>query len=341
MTADEPVLIWGAGAIGGTIGAYLSRAGRRVVFVDVVEDHVAAIARGELAIEGPIDSFTSGGVAVTPDNVKGTFPVVLLSVKSHHTADAARALAPHVAADGIVVSLQNGLNELAIADIVGNERTVGAFVNFSADWLEPGRILYAARSPLIVGELDGRITPRLEVLRDLLKVFEPDTHASDNVFGYLWGKSAYTTFQTYSAIANAPMAEFMSDPHVRPALNGLIREVLTLAVAEGVRPVGFQGYDPEAFLSADERAMDRSLLANREFKLRSAKKYSGYWRDLAVRKRPTDITAQFAPILAIAARRGHGMPLVKRLLDLVGAVERGERAIGPELADELIAVHAA
>ena len=338
MTAIEPVLMWGAGAIGGTIGAYLVRAGRDVVFVDVVPEHVAAINRGALTIEGPLDGFTVKGRALTPDAVAGVFPLVFLAVKSNHTMEATRALAPHVADGGTVVSLQNGLNELLIADVVGRERTLGAFVNFSADWLEPGRIMYGARSPLVVGELDGRITPRVEAVAELLRLFEPEASATDNVFGYLWGKSSYSTFQSYSALADAPMAEFMADPHWRPPLIGLFREVLQLAVAEGARPIGFQGYDPDAFLSGDDAATDRSLMANREFKLRSAKKYSGYWRDLAVRKRPTDITAQFAPIRALAAKRGHRMPLVDKLLALIGAVERGERPLGPAIAEEVRAL---
>ena len=81
--------------------------------------------------------------------------------KAHHTGVAVRTLAPHLAAGGYVVSAQNGLNELAIAEVVGAERTVGAFVNFGADYLEPGVILYGGHGAVVVGEIDGRITPRV------------------------------------------------------------------------------------------------------------------------------------------------------------------------------------
>ena len=70
------------------------------------------------------------------------------------------ALVPHLADDGHVVSLQNGLCERAIADIVGRARTIGAFVNFGADWIAPGRILYSNRGAVALGEIDGTITPR-------------------------------------------------------------------------------------------------------------------------------------------------------------------------------------
>ena len=69
-------------------------------------------------------------------------------------------LEPHLAADGFVLSAQNGLNELAIAEQVGAERTMGCFVNFGADWHGPGQILFGNRSAVVVGEIDGTIRER-------------------------------------------------------------------------------------------------------------------------------------------------------------------------------------
>ncbi|MCB0050398.1 MAG: hypothetical protein KDE24_12755, partial [Caldilinea sp.] len=99
--------------------------------------------------------------AFTPETMTGHFDHILLCVKAQDTADAARALAPHLAEGGYVVSLQNGLNELVIAGVVGRERTVGAFVNFGADYLEPGLVLYGGRGAVVLGELDGRRTERI------------------------------------------------------------------------------------------------------------------------------------------------------------------------------------
>lgn len=334
--APSPILIWGAGAIGGTVGAFLVRAGHRVVFVDLVAEHVARIAAGELSIEGPIASFTSGGPALTPEQVHGQYELILLAVKSHHTEQAARALAPHLVPDGAVVSLQNGLNELRIADIVGAQRTIGCFVNFSADWLAPGRITYGARSPLTIGELDGRVTPRILALHRLLLDFEQDTHVTDNIFGYLWGKNAYATFLAVSALTNEEMPDFMREARLQPLIYALIREVLRVAVADGVKPLGFQGYDPQAFLSGNAQAMHASLMANCAFKQRSAKKHSGYWRDLAVRKRETDITAQLDPARERAAHHRLAIPLVDRMLAQIGRIERREVEQGMHLVEELL-----
>lgn len=184
----EPLLIWGAGAIGGTLGAYLARAGHEVLLVDQVAEHVAACSRG-LAIEGPVGAFVQPVPAVTPAEVEGRFSRIVLAVKAHHTEGAMDALAPHLSDDGFVLSAQNGLNELAIAARVGPERTMGCFVNFGADWLGPGRILYGNRSAVVVGEIDGTIRERTRTMHALLQDFEPDAVLTDNVWGYLWGSS--------------------------------------------------------------------------------------------------------------------------------------------------------
>src|SRR2546428_9239301 len=105
-------LIWGAGAIGGTIGAHLARAGHHITLVDRAQDHVAALSTAGLRIEGPLAEFVVRIPAFTPDALPGEFEHVLLAVKAPDTEAAPRPLARHLTAEGDVVSLQNGLNEI-------------------------------------------------------------------------------------------------------------------------------------------------------------------------------------------------------------------------------------
>src|SRR5262245_9059046 len=138
MPADATTmrsLIWGAGAIGGTLGAYLARGGGDVTMVDTVVEHVDAIAGAGLRVTGPIAGFTVRVPAFTPQALDGVWDEIILATKAHHTGVAVRALLPHLGPNGCVVSAQNGLNEIAIAEVVGAGRTVGAFVNFGADYI--------------------------------------------------------------------------------------------------------------------------------------------------------------------------------------------------------------
>lgn len=332
----DSIVIWGSGAIGGTIGAHLSRAGHEVLFVDTVPEHVAAIEAGRLAIEGPVAQFTTGGRAATPDKVTGRHKLIILAVKAHHTEAATRALAPHVAEDGAVVSCQNGLNELVIADIVGRPRTIGAFVNFGADYLEPGRIMYGVRGAVVVGELDGARTPRITALHAALRdSFEPDAVLSDNIFGYLWGKAGYGAILKSSALTNDSIADFIADPARKALVIGLVREILSVAAAEKVTPLGFDGFEPIPFTGTDMAAIEACMARMVAYNRGSAKSHSGIWRDLAVRKRPTDVAAQLAPVRAAARRHGVPTPLADKLVELITGIEQGRLEQGGALGDAL------
>lgn len=129
----DDVVIWGAGAIGGTVGAYLARAGKDPLLVDADPAHVAALNAAGISITGPIDEFSVAVRAVTPDRVKGPLTRVMLAVKGQHSDAASRAIAPLLAPDGCVLSLQNGLNGEAIGGNVGTGRVLLALVNFASD----------------------------------------------------------------------------------------------------------------------------------------------------------------------------------------------------------------
>ena len=131
-------VVVGGGAIGGTVAAALVRDGHDVLVCDADPDHVEAINRDGLAIEGPVEEYTVRVPAVSPDDLPAELDHVLLAVKAHHTRDAMKTIAPRLAPNGYVVSLQNGLNEPEIVAAVGEGRVVGAFVNFGADVVGPG-----------------------------------------------------------------------------------------------------------------------------------------------------------------------------------------------------------
>ncbi|MBM9594310.1 ketopantoate reductase family protein [Roseitranquillus sediminis] len=333
----EPILIWGAGAIGGILGAYLARAGHAVHMVDIVEDHVRAMHEGGLRIEGPVEEFTQRLPASTPSELTGRFSRIILAVKAHHTGEALDMLVPHLAPGGLVVSAQNGLNEIAIAERIGTENTVGCFVNYGADWLEPGRILYGNRAAVAVGELDGRITDRVREIHALLRIVEPDAVLTDNIWGYLWGKLGYGALLFATALTPLSMSDAMARPDHRPVYEALGHEVMRLAAAQGIRPLGFNGFDPDAFLRADRAGMAASLDAMVEHNRHTAKTHSGIWRDLAVRKRRTEVDAQVGLLVDLGRQHGVETPALARLVELIHDLEDGRREQSADLVDRMVA----
>ena len=331
------ILIWGAGAIGGTLGAYMARAGEDVLLVDVVPEHVAAINAQGLSIEGPVETFTQPMTAKLPADVTGSFQTVILAVKAQHTAAAVEAIMPFLAADGYIVSAQNGLNELTIGRMIGADRTIGCFVNFGADWLEPGKILLGNRGKVAIGELDGAVTERVKEVHRLFSLYEPDAELTSNIWGYLWGKMGYGGMLFATALTPASMSDNFASAKHAPVFEGLGREVMAVARARGVTPLGFNGFDPQAFMpGATSDDARRSIAAMEEHNRHTAKTHSGVWRDIAVRKRKTEVDAQFAIIADLASEVGVATPLTLRLIELVHDVENG-RPQSWDVLDELLA----
>jgi 2-dehydropantoate 2-reductase len=334
----EPVVIWGAGAIGGTLGAYWARAGVPVLLVDLDADHVEACRAQGLQIEGPIDTFTQVIPAVAPDELAGTYGRIVLAVKAHQTVDALAALKPHLREDGYVLSAQNGLNEITIAQTIGNERTMGCFVNFGADWMGPGRILYGNRGAIVVGEIDGRVRDRTRDMFELLKQFDSDAVLTEDIWGYLWGKLAYGAMLFGTALTGDSMSVNFADPQRKPVWQALGREVVSVAHARGVRPRGFGEVRPEAFApGAPKSDADRVIAWLADYTSQTAKTHSGIYRDLAVRRRRTEVDAQIGIIAKLAREQGIPTQALDHLVALIHDVEDGQRDLSLDTLKEFIA----
>src|SRR5712671_1534425 len=331
----EELVIWGAGAIGGTIGAALARAGANPLLVDAEAAHVAAMNAAGLKITGPIEDYATPVRAALPDQVCGPLRRVMLAVKGQHTGAAARMIAPLLAADGSVLSLQNGLNGAAIADAVGAARVVLALVDFASDYIEPSVIHYGGRGSVYVGESNGQITPRVKNYVTLLKDFDHAIEATDNVLGLLWGKIAYGGLLTATALTNDTMADVLSDRRWQEALARTGREIVLAAKAGGIVPVGVDGFDADAFAAGDAKRTAASCDAMAEHYRHSAKTRSGIWRDLAVRKRKTEVETLLAPVIAAGKAHGVATPTVERLAAMIAEMESGTRDFSQENLAEL------
>jgi len=315
-------VIVGAGAIGGTLGHHLARAGHEVTVVDADAEHVRAVREHGLVVRrGEERTAAPVAAALTPDE-PGPESVgrVLLAVKAQATGRALDWVAPRLAPDGFVVSLQNGLNEQIIAERVGVERTVGAFVNLFADVVGPGEIRDGGLGALVVGEVDGRDSARVrEVVADL-QAWGP-AQATANVSGYLWSKLGFGAMLVATALADAPMAELI-DRH-RGVMHALAAEVYAVAAAEGIALEPFDAFVPAPYAGDDAAAKDAATDALVAWLRTQAKDRSGIWRDIAVRRRPTEVPTHYRPVLDRAARLGIAVPGLERMVAQIGELEAG------------------
>ena len=329
--------IVGAGAIGGVSGAYLIQAGHDVTFVDLEEEHVRVINERGLTIEGIRGTFTVPAKAIHPRDLQGPLQTVIIAVKALHTETAARQMLPHLADDGYIVSLQNGLNEETIASVVGKERTVGAHINWAADYLEPGRILHGGTGSFYLGELDGRITPRVQKLARVFSDFT-DTRVTDNIWGYLWSKHSLASITYATAIVDADVVDVLAGEEHRRTVIATVAESIETAARNGITLQPFDGFEPDLMRPKTPAEWERavaSIDAILDAEWRQLKRRSGIWRDLAVRKRKTEVDLRVTDLARRGRAAGVDMSLNEKLADIVHEIEEGKRPLAWENLSEL------
>jgi 2-dehydropantoate 2-reductase len=236
-----PLVVAGAGALGSVFGGLLARAGHDVILVGR-GPHMAAVARDGLRIEGLFGDHVVHGLATVADvgAMKGTFDTVLLTVKSYDTAAMVRAMAPHLAPDGCLISLQNGLGNVEQAeDVLGRARVVGARVIFGAELLAPGHVrVTVIAAPVLVGSPDPHDAERAALARTWARRFADagiPSEPTDNLFGELWAKVFYNAaLNPLGALLRVPYGHLPDDPDTRALMDRLIEEAFAVARASGV-----------------------------------------------------------------------------------------------------------
>jgi 2-dehydropantoate 2-reductase len=190
------VLVMGAGAIGSVFGGFLAEAGHAVALVGR-DPHMRQIREGGLLVTGiwgehrvKIDR-----CFVSTEALRGeVFDLVLVTVKSHDTAAVARAAAPLLHGESLVVSLQNGLGNVEkIAEAVGWERTVAGMVIFGVEHHRPGRVTVTVQADIVrLGSWDGRVDDaRIVALARLLTDAGITAEHSPEIQRYVWNKVFY------------------------------------------------------------------------------------------------------------------------------------------------------
>jgi 2-dehydropantoate 2-reductase len=322
--------VWGAGAIGGVVGAGMARAGENVLLVDAVAEHVNAMNDSGLIVRMAGEDECTRVRAALPEAVDGPFDIVFLAVKSQHTQAALNVIEPHLHARSAVVSLQNGVNEPHIARRIGAERTIGCLVDFSSDYQAPGRIVRGRAGNVFVGELDGRATPRVEEVRRLL-AHSTAAFTCQNIMGYVWAKMCKGTIDATTALVDENALELRFDRRYHPIRAQLVREAVQVAAAEGVQVAAFAHFDPVPFLdrsSAGREAAFQVLDAIARGQAEgNTKVRTGYWRDIVVRKRKTEIEHITGEIVRCGERHGVPTPLNRLQWSMFEEIESGRRAM--------------
>lgn len=233
------IVVMGAGGVGGYFGAYLARAGHEVAFV-ARGAHLEAMRRAGFRLEGPRGDIVLETVGATDDpaSLDGPADVVLFAVKLYDTEAAGAAIRPVVGPGTMVVNLQNGVDGPdRLATVLGGGAVLGGAAYVSALITEPGVVSYTSdMSRIVFGELDGRVSDRAVAFRDACRDAGFEAEVSGDIRATLWDKFVLlATNAGLTTLLRKPAGEIYTDPEIMDLAQALMREVVAVASAEGVR----------------------------------------------------------------------------------------------------------
>ena len=235
MNNGRKIAVMGAGAVGSYFGAMLARGGADVTLIGRAP-HVEAIARNGLSLQSQHATETIRLAAtVDPAGVRGAH-WVLFCVKSTGTEEAARAIAPHLAPDAIVLSLQNGVDNIERMRPLIDNALVPAVVYVATAIAAPGSVRHSGRGDLIVGTTGGNGLDR--ELADIAEHFARASipvRISTNIEGELWLKLVLNcAYNAISALTRSNYGRLLATSHARDIMRNVVEEIETLAQAKGI-----------------------------------------------------------------------------------------------------------
>jgi 2-dehydropantoate 2-reductase len=316
---DRAVLVAGAGALGSVVGGLLARAGADVTLLGR-RPHLDAVARDGLTVDGLFGTHRVRGLrcVTDPAELRGPYAAVLLTVKAWDTAAMARLVAPALAPDGLVVSLQNGLGNLeAAASAVGASRVLGGRVIFGAELVAPAHArvtVYA--EPVLVGSPDpgdGARHAAAAAWAARLAAAGVPAEPTATIVADLWSKVLYNAaLNPLGALLGVPYGALAAEPDTRALMDAVVDEVFAVARAEGVA------------LRWTEAAAYRDVFYGRLVPSTAGHR-SSMLQDIE-RGRPTEIDALNGWVAARGIAHGLPVPVNLTLTRLVRARARRRQA---------------
>src|SRR5215467_713716 len=223
---EMKVAVVGAGGVGGYFGARLADAGADVSFV-ARGAHLDAMRTKGLKILSPLGDIHLDRVSATDDPESiGPVDVVLFAVKLYDTSAACARLGPLIGPDTVVVTLQNGVESVGLlTDAVGRSHVAGGAAHVFAVIAEPGVIRHTALDLIIVGELDGTTTPRLEKLHALAGDAGFECRLSPQIEMEIWLKFVrLSAFSGMTAVTRSPLGVIRDDAELLAMLQAAVME---------------------------------------------------------------------------------------------------------------------
>ena len=320
------VAIYGAGSLGTILGAFISKAGVPIELINRNKAHVEDLKTKGAQVVGTMN-FCQPVVAYTPAEMSGTYDIVFLMTKQQHNPEVVAMLKDFLAPDGVLVTFQNGLPEMQIAEILGEERVLGCTVAWGATLQSPGVCELTSEPDALsysLGAISAKRSKHFNQVKELLELMGK-VDVEENFIGTRWSKLLINAaFSGMSAVVGCTFGEAAGPKESRRIVQALIKECIDVCKKGGIRIEPVQGKDIVKLL-------DYSHPLKRAFSFfiipiairKHAKLKASMLQDLEKGKL-TEVDAINGAVSDYGRRVGCPTPMNDKVVEIIHRIEKGE-----------------
>ena len=320
------IAIYGAGSLGTILGAFISKAGINIELINHNKAHVETLQTMGAQITGTV-KFTQKVTAYTPNEMSGLYDIIFLMTKQQHNKDVVQLLKKYLISDGVLVTFPNGLPEILIAEILGEEHVLGCTVAWGATLQAPGiSELTSAPDSLSfsLGAISGNRSKHFNKVKELLELMGK-VEVEENFIGTRWSKLLINAaFSGMSAVLGCTFGEAARPKESRKIIQALIKECIDVCKMGDIHIEPVQGKDIVKLLDYNntiKRAFSFFIIPIAIRK--HAKLKASMLQDLEKGKL-TEVDAINGIVSQYGRKVGCPTPMNDRVVDVIHKIEQGE-----------------
>jgi 2-dehydropantoate 2-reductase len=322
--------IYGAGSLGTILGAYINKAGEPIELINRNKAHVEALQNSGAKVIGTVD-FTQPVTAYTPAEMSGTYDIIFLMTKQQHNKEVVTMLKDFLAPDGVLVTFQNGLPELQIAEILGEERVLGCTVAWGATMQSPGVCELTSEPDALsfgLGAISAKRSRHFEKVKELLEMMGT-VEVEENFIGTRWSKLLINaSFSGMSAVLGCTFGGAAGPKESRRIVQAIIKECIDVCSVGGITIEPVQGKDIVKLLDYNGRIKKAISFFIIPIAIKKhAKLKASMLQDLEKGKL-TEVDSINGAVSAYGRKVGCPTPMNDRVVEIIHNIEQGKMQPG-------------
>ena len=324
--------IYGAGSLGTILGAFINKAGEPIELINRNKAHIEALQTNGAQVVGTVQ-FNQSVKAYTPAEMSGKYDIIFLMTKQQNNKEVVTTLKEYLAEDGVLVTFQNGLPEMQIADILGEERVLGCTVAWGATMLSPGVCeLTSAPDALSfsLGSISEKRSRHFAKVKEMLEMMGT-VDVEDNFIGTRWSKLLINaSFSGMSAVLGCTFGEAAAPKESRRVVQALIKECIDVCATGGITIEPVQGKDIVKLLDykgAAKRAISFFIIP---IAIRKHAKLKASMLQDIEKGKLTEVDAINGAVSDYGRKVGCPTPMNDRVVEIIHNIEQGKMKPGFE-----------